>query len=336
MSTDGRTGHRQALLQIRADAALDELATSMFNVQRLLMALAAASASPQQLAADLTRYGELQGPDIYQQFSDLSQRFLSRSLLVASAYASECLRNMVPPHRRAEVGEPPAVPQPAGRADPSELAAWYARFGAWAAQQQAWSARVYQVLRDEVAAGRMSPDAARTSGQSFVQAGLPGYLSDMAEISMDLIAGGMSAADASVRGLSDALQQEPSARELTVEMHGRPGTMASTELAIENNRTDPAEVVCIATPMAGSRLAIEPARFHLAPGQTERVRIRLDLPDTPTDGSVPAGTISVAGSGDTTLLVHVRATAAAATRSITIRALEPVAEPAGVVAAGAR
>jgi hypothetical protein len=333
MNAHGRSADRAQRVQDRADETIDQLAGSMVNVQRLLTALATASASPQDLANEMTRYGQVQGPEAYWQLTDLSLRFLSRSMLVASAYASEFLRGMLPPNRMHEVGEPPAVPHPPeGRADPSEWSAWYVMYVAWAGQQQAWSARVYQLIRDDVAAGLMSQDSIQTSSQSFLQKRLTDYLDDMTEIGMDLFADGLSAADESVRTLSDALLGEPPAAESTVEVRGQAGTIARTDLAIENNRNNQADVTCVVKPIDGIDLAIVPAEFYLAPGQTQRVSILVTLPDTPTNGSVPAGTISIAGYDDATLVVHVRATAEAAARQrITIRTLDTTARrPAGI------
>jgi hypothetical protein len=324
-----RSTDRAQRVQGRANETFDQLAGSMVNVQRLLTAFASASASPQDLATGMSRYGQVQGPAAYRQLADLGQRFLSRSMLIASAYGSEFLREMVPLRRMHEVGEPPAVPHPPGRADPSEWSAWYVLYGAWAAQQQAWSARVYQLIRDEVAAGLMSQETVQASSQSFLQNRLPDYLGDMTEIGMDLFADGWSAADESVRALSDALLREPPATELTVEVYGHTGTIARTDLAIENNRNYQADVTCVVTPIDGIGLAIVPATFHLAPGQTRRVSIRVALPDTPTNGSVPAGTISIAGYDDARLIVRVRATADATARQrLTIRALDTDVRPA--------
>jgi hypothetical protein len=332
VNTYDRSADRAQRVQGRVDVTFDQLAGSMVNFRRLLTALAGASASPQDAATEMSRYLQVQGPETYRQLADLGQHFVSRSMLIASAYGSECLHEMVPPHRMHEVGEPPGVPHPPGSADPSEWAAWYVLYGAWAAQQQAWSARVFQLIRDEIAAGLMSQEAVQASIQTFLRNRLPDYLGDMTEIGMDLFTDGLSAADESVRALSDALLREPPpATELTVEVSGHTGTIARTDLAIENNRNYQADVTCMVTPIDGIGLAVVPAAFHLAPGQTRRVSIRVALPDTPTNGSVPAGTISIAGYDDARLIVRVRATADATARQrLVIRTLDTDVRPAQV------
>jgi len=287
------------------------------------------SGRSQDLATQMTRYGQTRGPEAYRELTDLSLRFLSRLVLVASAYGTECLRDTVPSDRLHEVGEPPAVPHPPWRVDPSEWSAWSVLYAAWSAQQQAWSARAYEIITEEVAAGRISQDAVQRSSQSFLQNRLPDYMADLTEIGMDLFADGLTVADESVRGLSEALLGAPTATGLTVEVRGHTGTIARSDLAIENNRNSAADVTCVVTPTDGINLAVVPATFRLAPRQTQRVNIRVALPDAPTNGSVSAGTISIAGYDDATLIVHVRATAdATAGQRIAIRPLDTVVRPA--------
>jgi hypothetical protein len=230
--------------------------------------------------------------------------------------------------RYAELGEPPPVPRPPAGADPTEWAAWYLGYVAWTAQQQVWTARVYQLIQDEVSAGALPGHAAGAASEAVLRDQLPGYLADLAEAGLDLVEDGLGTADESMRALIEALLGRPVATDLTVSVHGLAGTIARTELAIENNRGEPAEVECQVRPADGVGLAVQPSRFQLAAGQAERVSIRVALPDAAPAGSLPAGTIYVAGYGETPLRVQVLATVSEPPHQhLSIRALDRPAEP---------
>jgi hypothetical protein len=321
-SPEGPTA-RAERLQAGADELWERVAATTYQIQRLLTALAAGGAPAEEVAAELTRFGQVEGPDAYRRLAELNLRYLVRAMLVGSAHGNEFLREMLPPHRRSEVGEPPAVPDPPAVGDPTAWTSWYVRYGTWAVRQQAWTARAYQILRAEGGSGLTPPDGRRDAGQLLAQERLNDYLADLSELGLELMRDGLSATDESVRALSDAVLGEPAAREVTVEARGQVGTIARADLAIENNRRQPADVRCSVDPADGLALAVTPAQFQLPPGRTERVSIRVGLPDAPTDGSIPAGTITVRGYGDETLLVRVRATAVGVSPArITIRAVD--------------
>jgi len=309
MTSPGRPADRAQRLQAVANDLVDHIAATTYQVQRLLTAFAASRAWPQEVAAELTRFGQAEGSDAYRRLAELNARFLVRAMLVGSVHGNQFVRDMLPPHRLTEVGEPPTVPDPPSIADPTAWTSWYMRYGTWTVQQQAWTARAYQILRDESGSGLAHPAGARDAGQLLLHHRLNEYLADLSELGLGLIRDGLSATDDSVRALSDVALGEPTAREVRVEASGQIGTVARVDLAIENNRPEPADVRCSVDPADGLALAVTPTRFHLAPGQTERVSIRVDLPDAPTDGSISAGTVTVRGDGDETLLVRIRATA---------------------------
>lgn len=324
-SFDHGTG-RAARMQARADETMERWAGSAVEFQRVLAALGSGSASP----GDLSRLGQHSASDVYQRLTAPQMRFLWRSVLLSSAYCNDYLWDVLPPHRRPEVGEPPTVPHPPTSADPSEWSAWYLLYTTAAMHQQVWMARVLQVLRDEAEAGGLSPEEAQRSGQAFLRERMTDYLGDLAEIGMDLMADGVSAVDESLRGLSEGLGGATArSQEITVEVSGRAGTTASTDLAIENNQAQQADVVCAVSGVEGITLTVVPARFRLAPGQTERVSVRVALPDAATPIPAPAGTIEVSGYGDEPLIVRVLAKAEPDVKpAVTIRALDAFAEPA--------
>lgn len=320
MSADPSTewAHR---LQGRASDALDRLVTTLLDAQQVLTAVP--TIAPQQLSEELSRYWQAQLPDTYQQLADGGVRYLSRMAMVSADYGTQWLREALPGHRLAMVGPPPPVPAVPTAADPMEWVGWYVRGAAWSAQQQAWVGQALAALREEIAAGSVGDREIQMSAQRFLEQRLPDYLSDIADVGMDLVADGLAVADGSVQSLATTVLGHPPTSELTVEVAGPAGTVASVDLAIENNRDQPADVHCRVTP-AGADLTVEPDQFHLAAGATRRVTLRVALPEAPSDEPVIAGRVQVSGSGDAPLSVRVRATVLAPRRPITVRALGPV------------
>jgi hypothetical protein len=324
MSPDRTRAQR---LESQATETFEQLGASMAHSSQLFSALATGGVAPEAITAELTRHAQEHGPDAYRQLTDSNLRFWARSMLIAAAYSSESLQTMVPPHRRSELGPPPASPYLPARADPSDWAAWYLLYTAWAGQLQVWSARAYELIRGEIAAGTMPTDAVQDSGRAFVAEHWADYLSDLTEIGLDLMSEEIGVADESLRNVAAALSGESPTTELVVDVHGPAGTIARADLAIENNREHPADVSCVVTAVDGIGLAIVPASFHLPPGQTLRTSIRVALPDRPTGGFIPAGTITVSGYDEVALLVRVQAIAESPKRSgLAIRALDPATD----------
>jgi hypothetical protein len=228
---------------------------------------------------------------------------------LVSSYRYDYLRSLLPASRIAAAGTPPAVPAPPRSADVTEWTAWYQHFGAWAIQQQAWSAQVYKVLLDEVAAGALSPETVQASARRYLQDRLPDYLADMAALNLDLVCDLLSVADGSVDALSEALLGTPPGDELTVDVRGAPGTIATTALVIENNQAEPATVECRIDQMDGFGIVTAPDQFRLAGGESQKVVVQVSLPPDPTEGAVLAGSVTVRGQGDRDLVVRVRANA---------------------------
>ncbi len=314
-------------LQARAGDALDLLVAAMLDAQRLLGALP--SAAPQDLSTQLSRYWQSHAPGAYQQLADGGVRYLSRLALVAATYGSEWLRDALPQHRLAEIGLPPPVPAAPSGIEPMQWTGWYVLCAAWSAQQQAWTGRALQALREEVAAGRVGDDAIQASAQRFLQDRLPDYLGDVAEVGMDLVSAGLTVADDSIQTLAATVLGHQPAPELTVDLSGPAGAVASAELAIENNRDGPADVECTAEAAGNGQLTVRPDRFSLPPGATRRVRIEASVPGSAGEEPVLVGRVHVTGHGDAPLTVRVRAAAVPARRRISVRTLGPVPPDAG-------
>ncbi len=316
---------RVRVLEQRANEALDRYAASAAALQRLATAVAQAGASPQRVSEGWSRYQQDVGPELASRYNDTGCRFTARSLILAADYGTECLRRLVPPERAAHLGAPPPPPPLPGPTDAAGWLAWFWGLAPWATRHQAWSARIYELVRADVAAGRLPPDVLQQVTDAFVRDRLLDYLQDAADLQLDLLTDGLAAGTDVVQQLTTDLTGEQPATDLTVEVHGRAGGVARTELEIDNNRAEPADVVCTVTSFGGFAVAVTPSRLWLEPGRSVRVGIRVDLPAEGTAGaSVPAGSVGVTGAGGAPLLVHVRATVAHELRpAVTVRVLDP-------------
>lgn len=306
-------------LHERGSDALDQLLDAMLDAQQMLTQLP--TVAPQQLGAQLSRYWQEHLPVNYQQLADGSVRYLSRLALVFTAYGTEWLREALPAHRLVELGPPPSVPTPPAGADPQQWLGWYVVGAGWAAQQQAWIGRAFTALREEIAGGAIGEAEIQASSQRFLEDRLSDYLADVSDVGMDLLIDGLAVADDSIGSLANAVLGHRPAAELTVDVRGPAGTIASTDLAIENNRDEGAEVRCTVRAAAPHRLTADPDAFYLAAGTTRRISIRVSLPDSATQEPFIAGRVQVSGHGDAPQSLRVRAIALPPRRPITVRAL---------------
>lgn len=308
-------------LQDRASDALDQLVASMLDAQRVLTQLP--TVAPQQLGNDLLRYWQMHVPGAYQQLADGGARYLTRLAMVSAAYCTEWLQEALPGHRLAGLGVPPAIPTTPRGVEAQQWLSWYVMCAAWSAQQQAWAGRALTAMREEIAAGSIGEEAMQASARRFLEDRLPNCLADVADVGMDLVADGLAVADTSIHGLAHAVLGGAPSAELTVDVMGPAGSNASTALAIENTRDEPADVRCTVRTIGSHPVTVEPDALHLPAGAARRINIRVRLPDVATEGPVVVGRIQVIGHGDAPLLLLVRATALTPRSPITVRALGP-------------
>ncbi len=309
-------------LQDLVNETVERSTASTANLQRLLAAVAIPGVNPEALTTELTRQGQDHGLEAYQRIAELTTRFLSRSLCLAARYRDEYLSELIPRDRMTGAGPPPTVPPPPDSSNPAAWASWYPLYTAWVTQQQAWSARLYEILIEEVSSGALSAETVQTSARAFLQRRLPDYLADMAELNAELVCDILSLADSSIERLSDALLgevgidelaidelaiDELAIDELAVDVRGPAGTTTGTSLVIDNSRSEPALVSCEGRPREGFGLVTAPQQFQLAPGESRRVAIRVILPPHPTMGLVEAGSVVIRGPGDRDLVVWLRA-----------------------------
>ena len=292
-----------------ADANTERSMESVANVQRLMLAVSRAQLTPEALADALPRFGQEQGPEIYERLARLLAAFLAGLQRVLVRAGDEYLSSVVPSGPLRALGPRAVSPPPPGDAGPAEWTAWYQLFAARAADQQAWLTRLYGLMLNEVAAGRLAPDAVQHAATEFVRERSGEFLAEIAELTSAFLREALEIADDSVDGLFAELfgDEVEIGAELVVDGSGPPGSTFTRGLEVDNERDDRATVSCSGTAVGGFVLAVDPASFELEPGASCIVSVRVTLPDEPTGGTVEAGTVVVRKEGEADLVVRVEA-----------------------------
>ncbi len=298
-------------LKSLVDDTVERSSTSTLRFERLLLAASAPGVDPQAWTNELTRLGAEVGPETYQQLSDITVRLTSEALRLVARYLDSYLRALVPDEYAGRVGAPPLMPSAPASADTMAWTSWYQRYASWASEQQAWSVRLLNVLRDEVAAGRLPANTLQTSSRAFLQGGLPDYLLAMAELNMGVFADVLGVADGSLEQLANALIVDDEPDSLVIDVHGDAGTTVSVSLVVENRRPEAATITIENVPLDGFTLAASPSRFELDPDQGRPVSIGVGLPDRATPGPTEAGSVIIRGQDERDLIVHILAEAEA-------------------------
>lgn len=314
---------RARVLQARTNEALDLYAGTLATAERLMSALAIQGTAPDDVARELLHYQQAAGPELLGDIADSGYRFLARSLLLAAEYGTDGLLRLVPAHRLPTVGPPPPPPVLPAPSDPAAWYAWFGIFAGWSVQHSTWAARVYDVIRGEVRDGALPPSTLREATDSLVRERLVDYLQDCATLQVELLTDGLTAGQHMVRSLLAALTDESDAEDLTIVVRGSAGSLVRTELALDNNRPDAAEVQCTTTSYPGFVVTASPGHLSLNAGQSATLTVVVDLWETGASGEeVPAGLVTVAGAGFGQLVVHVRAIVTPAPpRQLTVRVL---------------
>lgn len=294
-------------LQEMANQTSERSTASLATIQRLLVAVGQAQFAPESLATALPRFGQEHGAEIYDRLTRLTATFLADLLTLVGRSSGDYLMALVPSRRIVDAGPRPIVPRPPDYGGQADWTAWYQLFGARVSEQQAWVARLYRVLLDEVAAGRLAPDAVQSAGGTFVRERLPEMLADIAELTSNFLTAALSVADDSVEELFGALFGEVLTEELVINARGAVGTTFTSGLLVESARAEVTTVSCEVAAAPGFRLSATPVEFNLAPGESRIVTVRVVLDDEPTDGYVSAGTVVIRGQGERDLVVRVRA-----------------------------
>ena len=294
-----------------ADANTERSMESIANVQRLVLAVARAGLTPEALAAALPRYGQGRGAEVYERLARLVAAFVAGLQRVLVRAGDEYLSSVVPEGPLRALGPRAVSPPPPGDAGAAEWAAWYQLFAARAADQQAWLTRLYGLMLNEVAAGRLSPEAVQHAATEFARERSGELLAEIAELTSAFLREALEIADDTLDGLLAELVGDEATLggELVVEGSGPPGSTFTRALAVDNERDEPAAVSCSAAPAAGFALAVDPPAFDLAPGASGTVTVRVTLPGAPTGGPVDAGTVVVRREGEADLVVRVEAAA---------------------------
>ena len=271
---------------------------------RLLTAVAAASARPGYPSSELSRVGQEQAAWAYQQLTEAGVRFLAKAAHLALAHRDDYLRGLLTPGRVLP-SVPPPVPPPGSGYGPVQWAGWYQLLVTWVAEQQGRSATLLRTLADEVAAGRLPPDAAQTSARTFVADRLEGYLVELASLNAELVSEMLDVTQSCLDALAAATGTELTTP-VVLDVRGAAASTVTASLLVENTHRAEAHVTCLATPADGFALTVEPATMRLEPGESRPLTVHVVLPPAATE-STSAGQITIQGHGAQDLRAHIRA-----------------------------
>jgi len=297
------------------DDTVERTTASTLKLERLLLAASAPGVDAQAWTDELTRFGTDIGPGTYQQLSEITVGMTSEALRLVARYLDAYLRALVPDEYAGRVGAPPSMPPAPASADTLAWTSWYQRYATWASEQQAWSVRLINVLREEVAEGRLQPDSVQRLSRAFLETTLPDYLLDMAELNIGVFADVLGVADESLERLASALVIDEEPDSLVIDVHGEAGATVSVSLMVENHRRQAATITLENIPLDGFTLATSPSRFDLDPAESRPVSIGVGLPEEATSGPTEAGSVVIRGQDERDLIVHILAEA------------EPAADP---------
>lgn len=271
----------------------------------LLAAVAAASARPGYPGSELSRVGQEQAAWAYQQVTEAGVRFLAKAAHLALVHRDDYLRGLLTPGR-VRPSVPPPVPPPGGGYGPAQWVGWYQLLVTWVAEQQTRSATLLRTVADEVAAGRLPPDAAQASAQTFVENRIEGYLLELAGLNAELVSEVLDVTQPCLDALAAALGTGP-ATPVVIDVRGPAASTVTASLLVENGHRAEANVTCLATPADGFTLTVEPTAMRLGAGESRPLTVGVGLPPTATTEPAPAGQITIQGHGASDLLVQVRA-----------------------------
>lgn len=299
-------------LQELADWTNGRAAATSAHLQRLVVAAGQGRLTPEALAAALPHYGEERGQRVYEELARAVATFLAGVQELVCRAGGDYLTRLVPVGAVRRLGPRPVALPPPATTDPAAWAGWYATFSARAGEQQVWLARLYGLMLEEVAAGRLPPEAAPAAADEFLRSSGPDYLTDLAERCAHLVASALAACDGAADDFFETVlgvtaRDAGAVTEVVVHGSGPAGSTVIRSLLVENTRGEVAAVTCRADPAAPFGLSAEPERFELPPGGSRAVTVRVRLGHEATGQPVDAGIVTVRGQDERPLVVRVLA-----------------------------
>lgn len=285
---------------------VERSAVAAADWQRLLADVVAASSRPGYFGTELARVAPEQAARAYQQLTQAGIRFVTRATQLALAHRDDYLLGLL---ARGDVlaAPPPPVPLPASGYDPVQWAGWYQLLAAWVVEQQARAAMLYRGLADAAAAGRLAPDAIRSSAQAFLPGRLESYLTEAAGLNAELMSEILDITESCLNAVRAAATAGPAAARVVLDVRGPAAGTASAGLIIENAHDQTANVTCLATSSGEFGLTAAPASMRLRAGESRPLAVHVALPPVPSTGPALAGWITIRGHGATDLVAEVRA-----------------------------
>ena len=164
---------------------------------------------------------ERQAARAYERLADAGARFFADAARLSVEYGREYLlaavadRAILPP-----VPTAPALPPPGS--DPALWVAWCQLIAGWIGEEQAWFALAQQAVAEQTSAGRIPPDALRSSTRGFLEHRLARYVREL----QDLYSRFASDVIGVLNGWFDGSTSD---RQAVIAVSGRAGSTATTD-----------------------------------------------------------------------------------------------------------
>lgn len=287
------------------------------HTQELLARIYRGELNPAVLQQEMPALLRQRGAEYYLELNRLSYDLFTGLLELGRTYRDDFFRALLP-----EAPGVNAPPRPPASYRPDDWSQWQEAFKARVIEEHTHATAQYQVLLRKIAAGELTSEKMQELVRRFVDERTPDYARRSAELNSKFFDGLLNLNQRSVDDLFKQLMTSDDGRHgdvetLSLRLLGRPGTIVTGSLTVENLLAHRSQVTCTISEFRRTdgtghsfRAACDadPAEFWLEPHETRTITVRVNLtPDLFPIGQQYAATMRIHGGGEEDTLVFVLA-----------------------------
>jgi len=296
----------------------DSYSRLVAHTQELLARVYRGEINPGVLQQQMPALLQQRSAEYYLELNRLSFELSTGLLDLARAYREDLFRALLP--AAPDLRSPP---RPAANYRPDDWAKWNEAFKARVIEEQTQAAAQYQVLLRKIAAGELTSEKMQELVRRFVEERTPEYTRRSGDLNAKFFDGLIRLNQRSIDDLFKHLMTtqgsagQSEVETLSLTLLGRPGTIVTASLTLENLLAHRSKVTCAMSEFRKTdgtghpfraQCEIEPTELWLEPGQTRTTTVRLNLsPDVFPIGQLFAATLLIHGGGEEDTLVFIRA-----------------------------
>lgn len=295
--------------ELAADAG-QMASRTLRRYDELLRLVAAGELLPEEVQKQSREYLQEQSATSSRELVELSVGLLAGLLYVEAKYREALLDGLLPSD-----GPLPPPPPPSS----IDLTSWFQTLAKYAAEQSARGLARHQQVVERVASGEITPGQIEEQGRRYLQSHAPQFLGEVMDLGLTFVSRLQQSSTNLAEGLYDHLlgseldrspEPEPP---LLADLRGPSGATVTTEIVVENTRSEAADVVCRVsdfTARLGGRSFASgaqavPARFTVAPGEVRSVTLSLPLDRALfTPGADYFAVLRISGAGEQEMIVQ--------------------------------